>query len=636
MKVLFCCCALLCALFTTQGLFAGDLVTQPAKPQPGATVTFRYTPDSTFQAAQNLWVYLYGFSETSGQPRAHGIALKKEPSGVWTGSINLAPQYVYATLKITDGKREDRRDGGLWELFVSRDGNKPVEGALLRAGISWMGSLPPQCSRIIDLPMALNYLQKELAEYPNNVQAKIAATSLAFELRELDEKTHRERIQAVLSIPFDTNKENYTRAMIRLKRSQNKPQEAFALERSFITKFPSSEIASDRALQDVQEAMSEELFIRYAGTYLEKFPATANAEQLQGYLVGGYARRNELPKAVEALATIRYPSAFGYNELARYWMQMDTGQEMGLTFARKALSIAHNPPVEHKPVYFTEAEWNSATNAMIPVIHNTMGSIYYQLGRDDESLAAFREVLRQTNNHGTKETFMQMISILRKRNQNEAAMTLATQATLRFTKDEDVLRVHRVLFDTLMTSAVSARKYDGELQFWLDSAKRLSQSEKIAARLDLPAMDGTIIQLDGKRVPLSEMRGKPVVLFFWSSWCEPCVNALPILQFMYNRWTPKVIFLPVNVWEEKGKDRLQSVKEFHKKNGYSMPLCVDPNDDLIKKFGVTGLPTRIFLDKDGKVQYREFGFGDPNQVRDSMDEILDILLSESFYAKKRP
>lgn len=617
-------------------LSQSSLTVSPERPKRGAMLTLRYTPDSTFRtnfaASRQMYVFAYSFTETSAQPFAHSIALTKQADGSWSGTFAMPQKHIFALMKVSDGKREDDNTRAFWETLVwADDGGKPVESSLLRAGITWLGSLPEQCNRRVDLAKALELMKQEFTLYPNNVQANVAELSLAFELRQITEEAYRKRVQTLLSVPFDTTKEHYTRAMIRLLNAQNRQTEAGKVEQDFIKRYPQSELAQDKAARDVQTANSEEAFIGLAKRYIEQFPATYLASQLQGYTMVAFASRKELPQAAKFMEEQRYPSALGYNELAKFWVSRDTSNQSGLPYALKAVQLAYNPHREHKAANLTEIEWQRETSAVVPVVLTTLGSIYFQLRRDNEALATFQQALKEANNEGSKDLYLQMTTLLMEQKKFSEAYALSSQATLRFPNDNEIEYRHLVLFDTL-----NPTKRGGAAQertVLLDSAKKLRTAQRIAARLNLPLGELALSQIDGKRVSLSEFKGKVLVLAFWASWCEPCTKSMPYVNYAYRKYASggNVVFAAVNVLEERGKDRLKLLRDFYQKNPYDMPLVTDLEDDIVKKLGVTGLPVRYYIDKQGRIQYKDYGFKDAQQLYTNIDETVELLLSDAFY-----
>jgi thiol-disulfide isomerase/thioredoxin len=100
---------------------------------------------------------------------------------------------------------------------------------------------------------------------------------------------------------------------------------------------------------------------------------------------------------------------------------------------------------------------------------------------------------------------------------------------------------------------------------------------------------------DGRYVALRELRGRPILLNFWASWCGPCRLEMPELVNQAQR-TPELVVLAVNVQE--GLDRVQPfVEEFQ----MTIPVALDRNAELHDLYQVRGLPTTVFIDRRGKI-----------------------------------
>lgn len=108
--------------------------------------------------------------------------------------------------------------------------------------------------------------------------------------------------------------------------------------------------------------------------------------------------------------------------------------------------------------------------------------------------------------------------------------------------------------------------------------------------------------LDGRAVSLASMRGKPLVLNLWATWCGPCRSEMPMLVAAQQR-TPGVHF----VFVDQGEDRAQ-VTDFLKREGLALQnVLVDPNMDLASYYGVRGYPTTLFIGADGVLRDRHMG-----------------------------
>ena len=110
------------------------------------------------------------------------------------------------------------------------------------------------------------------------------------------------------------------------------------------------------------------------------------------------------------------------------------------------------------------------------------------------------------------------------------------------------------------------------------------------------AADMILNDLAGKPVNLSNYKGKPVILFFWTTWCPYCrqeLNKLNLQQAKISR--EGILILGVNVNEPKYK-----VQRFFKGYTLNFQMLLDSSGALADKYNLIGVPTFVFLDKTGK------------------------------------
>jgi thiol-disulfide isomerase/thioredoxin len=110
--------------------------------------------------------------------------------------------------------------------------------------------------------------------------------------------------------------------------------------------------------------------------------------------------------------------------------------------------------------------------------------------------------------------------------------------------------------------------------------------------------------LSGKTVSLASFRGRPVMLDFWATWCGPCQISIPLLQAFYQRHKEEgLVVLGVNM-DEDPRDVYSFVKHFK----MTYPVVYGASSTVPDTYQVSGLPTFIFIDAQGRITKRFEGF----------------------------
>jgi cytochrome c biogenesis protein CcmG/thiol:disulfide interchange protein DsbE len=111
----------------------------------------------------------------------------------------------------------------------------------------------------------------------------------------------------------------------------------------------------------------------------------------------------------------------------------------------------------------------------------------------------------------------------------------------------------------------------------------------------------------GEKVALSDLRGKTVVINFWSTWCQPCIREIPILMQASREFDENTVMVGINTLDEKD-DAIALMEEF----GINY-LVLNDNDRregaVAVEFGVVGVPETYIINPDGElVAYRRGDF----------------------------
>ena len=146
-------------------------------------------------------------------------------------------------------------------------------------------------------------------------------------------------------------------------------------------------------------------------------------------------------------------------------------------------------------------------------------------------------------------------------------------------------------------------------------------SSSFAYSIDLPDIKNIIIHKEKKKinkveffnserkkVSLNEFNSNLVIINFWATWCAPCKEEMPLLNSLKLKDVFKDIeIIPINIADEKLE---KSIKFFEDLNINNLEIFYGSSIDLAREFKLRGIPTTIFIDKEGFEFARVFGYID--------------------------
>jgi cytochrome c biogenesis protein CcmG, thiol:disulfide interchange protein DsbE len=122
--------------------------------------------------------------------------------------------------------------------------------------------------------------------------------------------------------------------------------------------------------------------------------------------------------------------------------------------------------------------------------------------------------------------------------------------------------------------------------------------------LGKPAPNFTLRTLDGRTVSLSSLRGRPVIVNFWASWCNPCRKEFPLLRSTLQKYKADRLAVVGVSFEDIDSDARAFAKDEHA----TWPLAVDIDNGLTAKtYGVRSVPTTYFVTPQGVIADQVFG-----------------------------
>lgn len=144
-------------------------------------------------------------------------------------------------------------------------------------------------------------------------------------------------------------------------------------------------------------------------------------------------------------------------------------------------------------------------------------------------------------------------------------------------------------------------------------------SEPSVATVGEAAPNFELQNLDGQSISLSSLKGKPVLINFWATWCKPCVSEMPYIQEIHEeRSDTGLMVLAINIG-----DSSTEVEEFLQNYNLALPVLLDTKDVVAPKYGIRYIPTTFFIDKDGIVRNKVIGaFPSKAAIESRLNEIM--------------
>ena len=137
------------------------------------------------------------------------------------------------------------------------------------------------------------------------------------------------------------------------------------------------------------------------------------------------------------------------------------------------------------------------------------------------------------------------------------------------------------------------------------------------ADVAVPGLPAVILPClgQGPAVDLAYVRGTPLVVNVWATWCPPCIKEMPLLRAMAEKYSPDVRFLGIDLQDDE-TSALAMLEEFD----ITFPSVVDRDGIVRSSLGVSGPPVTFFVQPDGIIAGRWDGLL-PNE------EIFDALMA---------
>ncbi len=629
---------LLIQCFVFSSLHAQDFTIDPEYPTPGKTVSFTYNPAGGPLEGQDITAVAYIVDFDDENLQAVEIELKKE-SNAYSGKVasNETSRLVFFSFKSSaSGKADSNNDTGFKFMFYDKS-RKPVAGA--NAAKAMMYYRYARLANIKSNPIkAFNLLKREFNEHP------VTATypDLLFTYARLAKQQDDQQALAFVKEKAD----NYAKMR---RPDEDKLLLAYnlydllgdsdakdKLEKKILRKFSEGTLAIQKADKDFQELKDLDDKVSFYNNALKKYDIT---DRTRNYfdnwltsIASGFADQNDWNNYEHYMDLVsnQIQVASNYNNAA--W-NLAGGSldgeakylEVAKRLSKKSLDIimAEQKSLSHKPAMYTDTEWKKNMEYSFGMYSDTYALIQFKLGNTQEALK-YQELACKTSDWNDKE-MNERYAVYHEKALNNPVETekILTQLIIEGKASEKMKEQHRRLFLANNTLESAYEKLIEQLNWRVKSAMKEELKESM---MNEPAPAFALKDLAGNMVSLESLKGKVVVLDFWATWCGPCKASFPGMQNAVNKFASSddVVFLFVDTWE-RSADKTKNAKDFIESKGYKFHVLIDEDNKVVESFGVSGIPTKFIIDKNGNIRFKSVGFsGDNDALVDEISMMIEL------------
>lgn len=636
MKRISLLCLFLTAILRVQGQ---RVEIKPAMPNRGDEVTVTYhsgAADALISKEAPELNIVFTYSTFYELPQK--LPMKKQGDN-WVASFKLQRYATFASFYFQSGSQKDQPEGNRHYTIAVYNGAQRVRDGYLHESYSLNAQMP----KSISLPgLQLDLLQKELSLYPDNYEARVRVQSTKMILAKTPEEKlkYRNEARKIIAAKFEeaptvmANLNKVTMGYLII----GEKSRLDSLRRVILQRYPKSDVARDY----LTTLLAKEKDVTKKIAQLEKALKENDQEGEEGstgihsILFDHYVGVRNEQKAVYHAGKIRKEitpqTPLKLKEIAAKLTAGKLAPETAKAYAERAMGMVNQWPVGiirffPEYGYIPSFVADSTRSKAIAEARSTLLSIIAlnKLYLGDQTTAL--DDIRQSAKKGTnRESLINIASWYEQTGDSGKAFDALWKILLDTPEDTTVIHLAKLSFLKFNPSDAEFKAKLKELES--KKIARLTNALK-KQKMNAPGPEfNAITDLKGNVLTKEMRKGKVVVLDFWATWCVPCMQEMPYLQKVYDKYknNPDVMFMVVNTG---AKNTIKDAIDWGKKNPrYDFPLYFNSDPDIGEKVGFTLIPTIAVIDQQGALQFRTIGF-EGAELEHKLAVQIDILLEEA-------
>lgn len=629
---------ILALLLASTSIFAQQFTITPEKPIAGEKITINYNPSGGPLANLEFdgVAYIYELGKTDATAYDLEFATQGENKSA-TFQIPANAQIVLFALANEDEEKTDDNGGtGYKTLVYNSDRTTPVAGALAWKSMFYNGF--GKLSGVkTDVEKAMNLAKQEVEANPSSLSdmrfatsyagigvkqkepSMIAASKAQIEKLTKNKKATEDELRTAFSIATALEEKDLAAAIKKQADSKypnglaakTKAQEDFKAAKNLAEKV---KIYMDSKAKFAKEKDMERQFNTWAANIAIEYGNAADWTNFEKYL----GQITDRTRAAGVLNNLAWPmsgeSIEGEAKNAAKGMELSA---RSLAFLDKEIG-----DLASKPSSISAKTWRKNMEFTKAMYSDTYALLLFKNGKNAEALK-YQTMACEKNEFEDGEMNERYAVFLEKEKGAKETEQMLAGLISEGKANSNMLAQHKRLF---IANNSLEDAYDKYLVSLEKEAKAKKRKEIEAKLLNETAPNFTLRNLKGEEVSLESLHGKVVILDFWATWCGPCKASFPGMQTAVNKYADRkdVEFLFIDTWENAG-DKAKAAGDFIASKSYTFNVLMDLENDVVTKYGVSGIPTKFVVDGNGKIRFKAVGFsGNDQELVEELATMIEI------------
>lgn len=631
-KSLFLCFILLISLHSL--ISASDSLTNnrisfiPDHPIKGSPFQMFYNPKGT-NLENETEVYAAYYSLINDKTVAHSVPMTKN-GDTWSASINPETDAISIGFKFFSGDISDSNNSSGYCIELHGTDNKPIPGAytdMLYLKVHAAYNL----GIMVDLSLKnelFETLKNEFSVRPETKQKYIDIYLSLLKTLYKDDGENAVKEEIINNADRNDLSEAEIYTYYNQCKKYNLKDKMDLYEQKLKEKNPNHLIFVNNKVMKYISIQDPAERTKFLSEMRQEYPDNWQIGYWQKLEVKNLLKEKKIDKAQEY---ITQSPAVGdccyYSDGAQILLDEGIDNNLALEMSRKGVELMRADLInqkDKKPASNTEYDWQKAQNNHFSRHLKTEGLVLMKLENFAEAVNVLEEaaILRKYQDPETNEVYC---SALIKKGMLEKAVKEMSEFII---NNNSTFEMEKMFIDANLALKQEKNIAEAELEKLRNSSYERLKKRFVKELVSIPAPSFTLTDLDGKKVTLEDFKGKTVILDFWATWCGPCIVSFPTMQKMVDKYKDdtsiKFIFINTKDYDDKTTER---VKDFLAEDNYKFYILLDDKyNKTANDYALSGIPTKIVIDKEGKIRFQYTGWkGNEDKEMKMFEAIIDLI-----------